>query len=145
MSFCLFSSAQKSGGTVACIEVTLARTCSALRAPTISAAATSGAAEKSSAAVRRSTPYWAATARSFSRFSMYLRGIRIVSEVVTRTARDEPCVEGRADHEFDIALSRHGKDVVEGVGMVDQRVLRYEQAPCMTLRVLNNVGMRALD
>ena len=46
-----------------------------LRAPTIRAAATSGAAEKRKAAVRRSTPYRAATARSVSRFSIYRRGM----------------------------------------------------------------------
>jgi hypothetical protein len=45
MRFCRFSSAQNSGGIVACMELTLARTCVTVCAPTINAAATSGAAE----------------------------------------------------------------------------------------------------
>jgi hypothetical protein len=36
-------------------------------------------------------------------------------------------IQGRADHEFDVTLSRHGKDVVEGAEMVDQRVLGGKQ------------------
>src|SRR6267143_4389695 len=50
-----------------------------------------------------------------------------LSVVVTRTAGDESRVQRRADHEFDVTLSRHGKDAVERVGMVDQRVLGCEQ------------------
>jgi hypothetical protein len=45
MRFCRFSSAQNSGGMVVCMELTLARTCASVCAPTINAAATSGAAE----------------------------------------------------------------------------------------------------
>jgi hypothetical protein len=45
MRFCRFSSAQNSSGIVASMELTLARTCASVCAPTINAAATSGAAE----------------------------------------------------------------------------------------------------
>jgi hypothetical protein len=45
MRFCRFSSAQNSAGIVACMELTLARTCASVCAPTINTAATSGAAE----------------------------------------------------------------------------------------------------
>src|SRR5258706_7374208 len=48
--------------------------------------------------------------------------------VVARAAGDEAGVERRADHKLHVALTRHGKDVVERVRMVDQRVLRREQA-----------------
>jgi hypothetical protein len=42
--FCRFSSAQNPGAIVVCIELTLARTCAEVCAPTINAAATSGSA-----------------------------------------------------------------------------------------------------
>src|SRR6476646_4900733 len=48
--------------------------------------------------------------------------------VVARAAGDEASVQRRADHELHVALTRHGKDVVERVRMVDQRILRGEQA-----------------
>ncbi len=96
MKFCRFSSPQNSGGIVACMELTLARTCASVCAPTISAAATSGAAENWSAAVRRS------------------------AVVVARAAGDEAGIERGADHELYVALARHGKDVLERVRMVDQ-------------------------
>src|SRR5712664_884819 len=67
-------------------------------------------------------------AQLLSLFDVFARDVPgILSVVVTRTAGDESCIERRADHEFDVTLSRHGKDAVERVGMVDERVLGGEQ------------------
>src|SRR6185295_3438928 len=41
---------------------------------------------------------------------------------------DEAGVERRADYKLYVALTRRGKDVVERVRMVDQRILRGQQA-----------------
>ncbi len=92
------------------------------------------------AAVRRSTPYWAAAARSFSRDVFTWDVPRIRSVVVTWTAGDEPGVQGRADHEFDISLSRHRKNVVDGVGMVGGMTLDGHTPSRRALRPLRREG-----